>query len=109
TGALDLFLVESDSEAPAGVSDCTVRELPTGEMVVAQVRLPPNEPAEIWVGRTNAEKHPRDLRRVSHHNGDLKGIAFGPEETFTWSASDGLALDGVLIRPPGAIAGTALA
>ncbi len=67
--------------------------------VVAVVRSAGDEPPELWVGAPDA------LHRVSDHHAALRDIQFGNQEPFYWDAPDGLALDGLLIRPPGAPAG----
>ncbi len=83
---------------------------PTGDLGAFAVAMPPqaavptvavvrsggNEPPELWVGP------PGELNRVSDHHAALRDIRFGPQEPFYWEAPDGLALDGILIRPPDA-------
>jgi acetyl esterase/lipase len=63
---------------------------------VAVVRSAGNEPPELWVGP------PGELNRVSDHAAPLRAVRFGKQEPFYWEAPDGLALDGILIRPPDA-------
>ena len=67
--------------------------------VLAAVKRSGSEPAEVWAGP------PERLRRVSDHHAPLRAFRFGSQEPFYWEASDGLALDGVLIRPPDASVG----
>ncbi|HEY7909162.1 MAG TPA: hypothetical protein VIC60_09825, partial [Thermomicrobiales bacterium] len=62
--------------------------------VVAVVRSAGNEPPELWAGA------PAALHRVSDHHPALRDVQFGKQEPFYWDAPDGLALDGILIRPP---------
>jgi dipeptidyl aminopeptidase/acylaminoacyl peptidase len=64
--------------------------------VVAVVRSAGDEPPELWTGAPDA------LHRVSDHHAALRDVRFGKQEPFYWQAPDGLALDGILIRPPGA-------
>ncbi|HZU76428.1 MAG TPA: prolyl oligopeptidase family serine peptidase, partial [Dehalococcoidia bacterium] len=53
-----------------------------------------NEPAEIWCGTSSG-----DLRRVSNANPAYRGLRWARQEPFAWTAPDGLALDGVILRP----------
>jgi len=83
---------------------------PTGDLGTFTVAMPPhavtstiaivrsagNEPPELWAGA------PHHLHRVSDHHAALRDARFGAQEPFYWTASDGLALDGLLIRPPDA-------
>ena len=55
-----------------------------------------DRPAEVYAGL------PGKLNRLSDHGADLEGVRFGAGEEFMWTAPDGVALDGVLIRPAGA-------
>mgnify|MGYP001166142313 CR=1 FL=1 len=64
--------------------------------VVAVVRSAGDEPPELWSGA------PDRLHRVSDHHAALRDVQFGKQEPFYWDAPDGLALDGILIRPPNA-------
>lgn len=67
-----------------------------GEPVIALVEATPRLAAEVLAGPPGA------LRRLSDHNADLDGIQLAVAERFGWRAPDGLDLDGVLLRPPGA-------
>ncbi|MDQ2787043.1 MAG: S9 family peptidase [Chloroflexota bacterium] len=64
--------------------------------VVAVVRSAGDEPPELWAGAPHA------LHRISDHHAEFRDIQFGKQEPFYWDAPDGLALDGILIRPPDA-------
>lgn len=55
-----------------------------------------DRPAEVYAGS------PGNLHRLSDHGANLEGVRFGAAEEFGWTAPDGVALDGVLIRPAGA-------
>ncbi|MBO0744723.1 MAG: S9 family peptidase, partial [Candidatus Dormibacteraeota bacterium] len=57
-----------------------------------------DRPAEVYAGPHG------NLHRLSDHGAHLEGIRFGASEEFRWTAPDGAALDGVLIRPAGATA-----
>lgn len=59
-------------------------------------------PNEVHVGSTRT----RALRRVTNHNAFLSGVRLGAQETVTWTARDGWKIEGVLVRPVGAAAGT---
>ncbi len=67
-----------------------------GAPVIAAVQSTGSAPPELYVGR------PGSLQRVSDHHGVLAQFTFGIQEPFFWTAPDGLTLDGILIRPPGA-------
>ncbi|MCA1722936.1 MAG: S9 family peptidase, partial [Thermomicrobia bacterium] len=83
---------------------------PTGDLGAFAVAMPPhaaaptlavvrsagNAPPELWAGAPDA------LHRVSDHHAALRDVQFGKQEPFYWDAPDGLALDGILIRPPDA-------
>ena len=62
--------------------------------VVAVVRSAGDEPPELWAGAPNV------LHRITDHHAALRDVRFGKQEPFFWTAPDGLALDGILIRPP---------
>ncbi|MGH9169569.1 MAG: S9 family peptidase [Acidimicrobiales bacterium] len=51
---------------------------------------------EVWVGQ------PDRRRRISDHHAALADVELGGVEDFYAEAADGLELDGMLIRPPGA-------
>jgi dipeptidyl aminopeptidase/acylaminoacyl peptidase len=52
-------------------------------------------PLEVWAGM------PDEPRRLSDHHRALEGVALGEVEDFYFEAPDGLALDGILVRPAG--------
>ncbi len=70
-----------------------------GAPVMAAVQSTGVAPPELHVGRLAS------LQRVSNHHAPMAQFTFGTQEPFFWTAPDGLALDGILIRPPGASAG----
>jgi dipeptidyl aminopeptidase/acylaminoacyl peptidase len=43
----------------------------------------------------------RQLRRLTNHNAALAGVELGHQETISWTARDGLPMEGVLIHPVG--------
>ena len=54
-------------------------------------------PNELFVG----EAEDRTLERLSDSNPVLHGMRFGEQEIVSWTAGDGLELEGVLIKPVG--------
>jgi dipeptidyl aminopeptidase/acylaminoacyl peptidase len=87
----------------------------TGELVVTSFSLAWNGATAALVGQS--AKHPGELfraeigdrpRRVrlTDSNPWLARMEFGPQEEVTFKARDGLALQGILIRPPGMTPGT---
>ena len=55
-------------------------------------------PNEVFVGSTRDRK----LRRLTHHNAWLREVQLGTQETFEWTARDGMRMQGVVVRPVGA-------
>jgi len=51
---------------------------------------------DVWAGPPDGE-----LRRLSDLAPELAGVAWGAQERLAWRAPDGLALDGLLVLPPG--------
>ena len=66
---------------------------------LAVIEASRDRPAEVYAGS------PGKLVRLSDHGAHLEGLRLGVGEEFSWTAPDGVALDGVLIRPPGATRG----
>jgi dipeptidyl aminopeptidase/acylaminoacyl peptidase len=58
-------------------------------------------PNEVFLGTTRD----RQLRRLTNHNAFLASVQLGRQETVTYTARDGLRIDGVLIHPVGAQSG----
>lgn len=64
---------------------------------VAALKSAAEEPREVWSGPPEGP-----LRRLTDlHPGLPGGPALGRQERLSWTAPDGLALDGLLILPPG--------
>jgi dipeptidyl aminopeptidase/acylaminoacyl peptidase len=61
----------------------------------------PTHPNEVCVGSSNG----RSLERLTVSNPDLAGIAFGEQESISWTGADGWEITGVLIKPVGFRAG----
>jgi dipeptidyl aminopeptidase/acylaminoacyl peptidase len=55
-------------------------------------------PSEVYVGTVRD----RRLRRVTNHNAFLANVQLGRQETVSYTARDGMRIDGVLIHPVGA-------
>jgi len=62
----------------------------------AAVRSTPDSPPNVWVGPAAGPLH-----RLTDLRPELAGITWGAQERLAWTAADGLALDGLLILPPG--------
>src|SRR5262249_35444357 len=81
---------------PAGTSDGDIGVDRDGR-VLALVCSTGTAPPEVFAGDPSA-----GLRRVSDCNPALHEIRWAEQEPFAWTAPDGLALDGLLLRPGGA-------
>jgi len=75
---------------------------PRGRVVYVLSRW--NEPAELRV----ADHAAAPSRAVSHVNADAAACAFGATRTVRWTSSDGVRVEGVLVRPAGAAGSSAL-
>ncbi len=62
----------------------------------AAVRSLPGDPPNVWAGPVAGS-----LRRLTDLRPELAGIVWGAQERLAWHGADGLALDGLLILPPG--------
>ena len=73
-----------------------------GKLAVAAICSAGDQPWEVWAGQgqTGQNDNAIVLQQIAAHHEQFAGIAFGKQEPFFWTASDGLALDGILIRPP---------
>jgi dipeptidyl aminopeptidase/acylaminoacyl peptidase len=69
----------------------------TAGRVFALVCSAGDTPPQVWSGDPAA-----GLRPISDCNPALRGMPWAEQEPFLWTAPDGLALDGLLLRPPGA-------
>lgn len=70
---------------------------------LALLRAEPTRPPEVWAGALDGE-----LRRLTDLNPQLADVALAAMEPIAWRSSDGLEIQGWLLRPPGAQAGTRL-
>jgi dipeptidyl aminopeptidase/acylaminoacyl peptidase len=64
--------------------------------VVAALTTTAHEPANVHAGSPGGA-----LSQISDTRPELRGIQWGTQERLSYQASDGLALDGLLILPPG--------
>lgn len=64
--------------------------------MIAALRSTPDGPLNVWAGPPAGP-----LRRLTDLRPELAGISWGTQERLAWTAADGLALDGLLILPPG--------
>ncbi len=79
-----------------------VRRKDDGKCIVALVRSSGDQSWEVWAGTGQENGAGIVLHQLSSHQEQLAGVTFGKQEPFFWTASDGLKLDGILIRPPNA-------
>ncbi|MGH2478386.1 MAG: alpha/beta hydrolase family protein, partial [Ktedonobacteraceae bacterium] len=77
-----------------------VRQMEDGKCVVAVARSTGEQLWEVWAGQGPGNGTEIALHQLSSHQEQLAGVTFGKQEPFFWTASDGLKLDGILIRPP---------
>ncbi|MGH9866666.1 MAG: S9 family peptidase [Candidatus Polarisedimenticolia bacterium] len=61
-----------------------------------------NDPPEVYAGRTRGAELPA---RITTSNPGLEKLPRARQEAFRWTASDGMALEGVLLHPIGPRAG----
>ena len=64
---------------------------------VALVWQDPQTPPEVWAGALDGS-----LTCLTHLNPELDGLTFGTMEPIEWPASDGIMVEGWLVRPPNA-------
>lgn len=64
--------------------------------VVALLRSTATEPLDVWAGPPSGP-----FKWISDTRPELREITWGSQERLSWTAADGLALDGLLILPPG--------
>lgn len=101
---LELIDLDNGSSEPIydppganAVSWAATRVPSDGSLVLAVVQSDASSPPELWVGSPG-----RGLTPVTGHHADLRQFAFGPQEPFSWTSPDDLALDGLLVWPPSA-------
>ncbi len=63
--------------------------------IAAMVGHSPTHPPELFVLRAGSDT----VKRLTNHNTWLESISWARQETVTWTARDGLPLEGVLIYP----------
>ncbi len=91
-----------DGERGVEYASWDVRPGEEGMLTIAVVRSAGDQPWEVWAGQGQVGHNGKTIamQQISAHHKHLAGMAFGRQEPFYWTASDGLELDGVLIRPP---------
>src|SRR5260370_3872945 len=96
-----LLLGEVDGERGVEYDSWDVRRSEDGKVTVAVVRSAGAQHREVWAGQEQVTQNARSIamQQISDHQGQLAGVSFGKQQPFFWSASDGLELDGILIRP----------
>lgn len=87
-------------EQGAGYLSWDVRRGDDRRCAVAVVRSTGEQSWEVWAGQGRGNGESIALHQLSSHQEQLAGVTFGKQEPFFWTASDGLKLDGILIRPP---------
>ncbi|HZR42344.1 MAG TPA: S9 family peptidase [Ktedonobacteraceae bacterium] len=102
TGSLSPLSPTSQEDLTKDIADWSVRVVEEGRTVLAVVRGAAHEPWEVWAGFADGPQQVSTLQQVSSHQEAFAGLTFGPQEPFYWTAPDGLALDGILVRPPDA-------
>jgi dipeptidyl aminopeptidase/acylaminoacyl peptidase len=65
---------------------------------IAWVQSQPEHPSEVWI----AERPTAAGRAVTSINAAVAKLALGATRTVHWTSSDGVKIEGVLLRPPGA-------
>jgi dipeptidyl aminopeptidase/acylaminoacyl peptidase/hypoxanthine phosphoribosyltransferase len=83
--------------SPGHVIAQAARQTPSG-LVLGCVESTPERVFEVCAGIGAP-------RQISRHGADLADIRWGRVEDFGWTGRDGMALDGILVRPPDAPAG----
>ncbi|MBV9229921.1 MAG: S9 family peptidase [Chloroflexi bacterium] len=102
TGSLAPLSPTSQEDLTKDFFDWTVRVVEESRTVLAVVRGAAHEPWEIWAGFADGPQQVPTLQQVSSHQSQFAGLTYGSQESFAWTAPDGLALDGILLRPPDA-------
>lgn len=101
TNRLDLVEVESGatrrlSALPENSCGLPPISLSADGRTLALTVTDPHHPAEVWAGPLEGT-----LRQVSRLNANLDAVELAPMEPIEWPASDGLTIQGWLLRPPG--------
>ena len=102
TGAVEPFYHASQADGPADVAGWSVQSRADGVIAVGAVRGSGTHAWELWGGRFRVQGRYPELRQLSAHTAELDAVSFVSQQPFRWQAADGLALDGLLLRPPSA-------
>lgn len=100
TGQLAPLAPSASTDCLVGLAHVSVCCLAGQETVVAFARSSEGRPWQVWAGRCGDGGKVVDLYQITAHNSELAGMTWGRQEPFTWTTSDGWALDGVLVLPP---------
>lgn len=76
--------------------------------VMAFLKQDPLNPPDVYVAAVTVRGGPSrwsDVRRVTDMNPQLREFAFGAVETVRWKSTDGLEVEGLLVKPVGFEAG----
>jgi len=107
-GETATLLPQIDGEQGVSYASWDVKRGEDHIITLAVVRSSGEQCWEVWAGKVDSQTAAVELLQVSEHQEQLAGIRFGKQEPFYWTASDGFALDGLLIRPPEAVQGQPL-
>ncbi|HEY4388148.1 MAG TPA: prolyl oligopeptidase family serine peptidase, partial [Ktedonobacteraceae bacterium] len=107
SGEITTLLPGTDGEKGVGYASWDVWN-EENTIVAAVVCSSGDQPWEVWAGTADQQTPSMALHQVSTHQQQLVGIPLGKQEPFSWTTSDGLTLDGLLIRPPDAVQGQPL-
>ena len=102
TGSLTPLSPTTEQEQAAEYRNWHARTVEGEKTVLAVIRGTGQQPWEVWAGSGEGAEAVSELHQISSHQEELAGVTFASQEPFFWSASDGLALDGLLLRPPDA-------
>lgn len=100
TGAVRTLFPTAPQDRAGDYGDWHVRTIESGKTMFAVARSSATQLREVWAGLIEGAAGEPALHQLSSHQEQFAGLAFGPQEPFFWTASDGLKLDGILVRPP---------
>jgi len=108
SGEIVPLLTGTDGGKGVGYSSWDVRNTEDNTLTIAVVQSSGEQPLDVWAGKADPQTDAIEIQQVSAHQEALAGILFGKQEPFSWTASDGIELDGLLIRPPDVVQGQPL-
>jgi hypothetical protein len=92
-GEMMTLLSGMDGERSVEYASWDVKQQEDSTCIVAVVRSAGNQQWEVWAGPRQQEQKNKGIiiqQQLSFHQKQLADIAFGPQEPFFWTASDGL-------------------